>query len=676
MTFEGLQLGRYRLLRLIGRGASSEVYLAEDQKITRQVSVKVVLCEDSSSDDVKDAALLFQREAQTIAMLNHPNILPLFDFGEDVINGMVLTYLVTQYCAEGSLAAWLRQPGRPSVLPPHQVAHIIQMAASALEYAHDRQIIHRDVKPANFLVRSRKDTPGQPDLLLADFGVARFINATAKVSKTVRGTPIYMAPEQWMGSVEPATDQYALAVMAYEMLTGRPPFTGVQQQVMYQHIVVQAQPPSAYNPRITPAIDAVILRALAKAPADRFPTITEFTRAFQGAINHLSDTPAVSTSYTDPFMTIVQIPPPRVISYLPHPSDPSSVVPGVVIPSIIPGREIRTTLNISSTEALAGVSRTVILPDKRPVKVVVPAGAYDGQIMRVEGQDVSSSAGSQRETIIVMIAITPSTEPPVIEQIPGLPPSRVKWRPIILILLAMLVILGSVIGIFSFRASQSTTNLANATATASHSTAVASQPTAVASTTTTTQPPTAVPSVSTNPYDNGHWTQPSAVSLSANSAFNWDQVLGACIFAMDGYHVKGTSQGQACIARNMNFSNVTFQVQMTVASGQGGGILLLHSDGSAYYFRVNQDGTYALLGCTTPTSCNAMLTGGISSTITTGMNKPNLIAVVAKGNRIDLYVNGERVDSIDEPTSAHVQIGVVAEPASEVLFSNATVWTA
>ena len=124
------------------------------------------------------------------------------------------------YRAEGSLSDWLRQHGQAGLLSPQDVAHFVGQAASALQHAHDRQIIHQDVKPSNFLLRQRQETPTRSDLLLADFGIACFSTATASASQSIRGTPTYMAPEQWEGHPVPATDQYALAVMVYELLTG------------------------------------------------------------------------------------------------------------------------------------------------------------------------------------------------------------------------------------------------------------------------------------------------------------------------------------------------------------------------------------------------------------------------------------------------------------------------
>jgi len=282
MLLEGQQLGRYHLLRLLGRGAMGEVYLAEDRGINRQVAIKVIRTEVSlhpDTDEAREATNLFQREMKTIARLNHPQILPLFDYGEQVIDGATLTYMVMPFCPEGSLGAWLLQHSTSALLSPQDVAHIVLQAADALQHAHDQGIIHRDVKPSNFLIRSNREYPSRPNLLLADFGLAKL--NTGSTSHTIRGTPLYMAPEQWRGHPVPATDQYALAAMAYELLTGRPPFKGSLEQLMYQHSEGQPEPPSRLNPQLSAAMDAVLLRALAKNPEDRFPSIFAFARAFQ-----------------------------------------------------------------------------------------------------------------------------------------------------------------------------------------------------------------------------------------------------------------------------------------------------------------------------------------------------------------------------------------------------------
>src|ERR1700730_11777354 len=137
MSLEGSQIGRFRLLRLLGRGGMGEVYLAENDELRRQVAIKVIQAEYPDPD----ASRLFQREARAIAMLNHPHILPLFDFGEATIHGTILTYMVMPFCQEGTLAAWMQQRRNTALLSPQDVGYIVQQAASALQYAHNHQIV-------------------------------------------------------------------------------------------------------------------------------------------------------------------------------------------------------------------------------------------------------------------------------------------------------------------------------------------------------------------------------------------------------------------------------------------------------------------------------------------------------------------------------------------------------
>src|SRR5258706_2876693 len=180
MALEELQNGRYRLIRQIGQGAMGKVYLGEDTRIDRQVAIKVIQTEANpypDDDATKDAVRLFHREAQTIAKLNHPHILPLFDYDEASSDGSSPTYMVMPFCPEGSFADWLKQRRDRGLLPPQDVVQLVRQAADALQYAHDRGIIHRDVKPANFLIRSNRDNPNSPDLPLPHFAVARITAA-------------------------------------------------------------------------------------------------------------------------------------------------------------------------------------------------------------------------------------------------------------------------------------------------------------------------------------------------------------------------------------------------------------------------------------------------------------------------------------------------------------------
>ena len=368
MAFEELQNGRYHRLRALGSGGMGEVHLMEDSRISRQVAIKVTRTEGEpypDSDTAKDAARLFQREARAIAALEHTTILPLYDFGEETVDGTTITYMVMPYCTDGSLAGWLRQRGSNPLLSPRDVAYLIGQAAEALQCAHDHPVSHLDVKASNFLLRSNAKNPNRPHLLLADFGISRNSATAASSSRTIRGTPTAMAPEQWTSQPVAASDQYALAVMTYELLTGRPPFVGSMEQLMYQHFSVAPPPPSKLNPQLSDAIDAVILRALAKNPEDRYPAITDFASAFEQAAL-TSSTEFVSASQQ------------------------------------LDSGDIQATLRISPEEARAGINRSITLPSGQRVTVAVPAGASDGQVIRLQEADTSSSL---KQTVILTVAI-------------------------------------------------------------------------------------------------------------------------------------------------------------------------------------------------------------------------------------------------------------------------------
>ena len=303
MSLEGYQLDHYRIVRLLGSGGMGDVYLAEDERIGQQVALKVIRVEVSAYpavQDVQKATHQFRREARAIAMLDHPHILPLYSYGEQQVGDKTIMYLVMPYRSEGSLAHWMHQRGSVDLLPPGQAAQIIHQAAEALQHAHDRQIIHQDVKPSNFLIRSREKAQSVPDILLADFGIAKLTTTASSTSQSIRGTPVYMAPEQWQGKPTLASDQYALGIMAYELLTGHPPFLGVPGTVMFQHLTTTPTPPSALNPLLSVEVDTAVLQALAKEPEARFPSILAFASALENTIWSLDQHAAPVINATNP----------------------------------------------------------------------------------------------------------------------------------------------------------------------------------------------------------------------------------------------------------------------------------------------------------------------------------------------------------------------------------------
>jgi serine/threonine protein kinase len=404
MSLEGQQLGRYRLLKLIGSGGMGEVYLAQDPGINRQVAIKVVRVEavdytkrkvdtipgmrsvtGAVSMGLQDAARMFQREAKAIAMLDHPGILPLYDYGEQNVNGAILTYLVMPYREEGSLANWLRKGGFKD-LTIQIVEQMLQQAAAALQYAHDHQVVHQDVKPSNFLIRTSREHPKAPDLLLTDFGIAKLSMFTTRASQSIRGTPTYMAPEQWEGRPVPATDQYALAVMLYELLSGNPPFRGTPMQMMYAHVNTQPKAPSILNPRLSTIIDSVVLRGLAKKPEERFPSIIAFAFAFRQTLRSVDASIALGISNPEMFTF-----------------DRSPITLGNS------GFNASATLAINEDEARNGANRNITLPGGRQIRVRIPAGVKNGQVIRVLDQSDQTGTGSTIRVYLTLSIVTASS---------------------------------------------------------------------------------------------------------------------------------------------------------------------------------------------------------------------------------------------------------------------------
>ncbi|HLQ30564.1 MAG TPA: protein kinase [Ktedonobacteraceae bacterium] len=263
----GQQFGNYRLVRLLGRGGSAEVYLGQHLRLNMQAAIKI-LSTQLRENEIES----FQREAETIASLTHPHIVRILDF--DVKEGV--PFIVMDYAPNGSLRQ-LHPKGVPVSLP--SIVSYIQQVADALQYAHDQKLIHRDVKPENMLLGRRNE------VLLGDFGIATVAHRTTTLNiQEAAGTAIYMAPEQFQGMPRPASDEYALGIVVYEWLYGTPPFTSNDFiQLGYQHTFVP--PPSLHNsnPSIPPAVEQVVLTALEKDPHRRFATVSAFARALEQA---------------------------------------------------------------------------------------------------------------------------------------------------------------------------------------------------------------------------------------------------------------------------------------------------------------------------------------------------------------------------------------------------------
>src|ERR1700730_17414762 len=266
-SLEGTSLGRYRLLRRLGRGGMSEVYRASDELMHREVAVKVV------SSTHTDYIERFQREAEAIGRLQHDHILPAYDLGEQP----PWHYLVMPYIVYGTLQDVLEK-GPMSL---EYAGELLQQIASGLQFAHDQGIIHRDIKPSNILLRDDHYA------YLADFGLAKSLDGGDTITQTgnLMGTPEYMAPELTEGPATTSSDLYALGILIYEMVTGQVPFSAETPIAVYwKQLRDQPVPPSQINPAIPPSIEHVILRALDKVPHRRYSSPNELAQAYIEAL--------------------------------------------------------------------------------------------------------------------------------------------------------------------------------------------------------------------------------------------------------------------------------------------------------------------------------------------------------------------------------------------------------
>src|SRR5450432_530144 len=279
----GKSLDQYEILSLLGKGGMATVYRSRQPSMDREVAIKVI--SGQIADDPTFIAR-FEREARLIAKLQHPHILPVYDFGRQ--EGIL--YLVMRLVEGGSLDARLRQ----GPLPLDSAVRMFTDIASALNYAHDQGIIHRDLKPNNILLDS-KDNP-----YLTDFGIAKMMqDSTGQITATgaIIGTPSYMAPEMWRGeAVDARTDIYSLGIMLYEMVTGDLPFKGdTPYALMYKHF--DAPVPSLLNsrPDLPEGLSQVINKAVAKKSQDRYSSAEEMAADLYDALYAQGTTKAAKT---------------------------------------------------------------------------------------------------------------------------------------------------------------------------------------------------------------------------------------------------------------------------------------------------------------------------------------------------------------------------------------------
>jgi serine/threonine protein kinase len=354
-SLEGTALGgRYQLEGLLGQGGMAQVYRGTDTVLGRTVAIKVL-----GPQYTRDEAFVtrFRREAQAAARLNHPGVVSVYDTGSD----QGVHYIVMEYVAGRTLAEILHQEGR---LLPERAAEVAAQVAGALSFAHAAHLVHRDVKPANIML-----TPGG-EVKVMDFGIARALSTDSLTqTATVLGTASYLSPEQAQGAaVDPRSDVYSLGVVLYEMLTGQAPFAGDSPvAVAYKHVREDPVLPTALVPEVGGDLEAVVMKAMAKNPANRYASAEEMKEDLERVLHGepVAATPVLAPEQSTQVLTR----PVRDTAVLPVPAVDDErrrrrrIAAGILIGILVLGALVAGLILLATS--LIGSTPTVKVPDVR-----------------------------------------------------------------------------------------------------------------------------------------------------------------------------------------------------------------------------------------------------------------------------------------------------------------------
>jgi serine/threonine protein kinase len=622
---EGISLGRYRLTQRLGRGGMAEVYLATDERMQREVAVKIV------SSSHAEFAERFSREAQAMGQLHHEHLLSAYDYGEQEL----WHYLVMPYIAHGTLNDLVKD----GPLGLNHAGELLQQVASALQYAHQRGLIHRDIKPSNILLRDDHYA------YLADFGLARALEGGGDLTQTgmLLGTPEYMAPELAEGPAGKSSDIYALAIVLYQMISGRVPFRGdTAISTFWKHMRESPRSPSQLNTLVPAAIDRVLLRALDKDPQKRYPTAPALSQAYQDALHTLEEMPSL---YATEGRDTGTAPPARV----PSPDQ------------LPPPRAAR--------------------PPSSPEMLFLP------------GQPESQNPPGSRRTYPPSTPARPHFEqttdtinpPPAASLRPRRQSSRVWIGSLMGVVL--LLIVSITLGYFTLQNQQHTRVSGTATAHAgATSTVLVSQTQHVIA---TQQTATAVATSARTAQKNAEATAtaitagPPQVSDPLNNPDpnGWPNDGTNCSFTNTAYFITASSVNtlQPCLSGNLHYGDAASEVDVTLISSADAGLLFRASaDGNQFYdFEITSQNQFFLRYRNN--NRYIFLIRNTASSAIQGVGGKNTLLVIASGSHFQLFINGTFVGAADDSTFASGQLGLAAGSLSasngDASFTNLRVYT-
>lgn len=627
----GETLGTCTLERQIGRGGMGTVYLARQLRPRRSVAVKVLQPGTALNEKAQsDFLTRFRREADAIAALDHINIMPVYEYGEQD----QLAYLVMPYVSGGTLRQVLNKRG---TLPLSDALPIIEQTAAALDYAHERSIVHRDIKPGNILFHA------DGRLLLADFGLAKVLSETTQMMAVVPpeettektallvedddtlsssslsesaliGTPEYLSPEQALGqAIDGRTDVYSLGIVLFQMLTGEVPFVGsTPLATILLH--TQAEPPSisAAVPTISPEVEAVIMRAMAKDPAQRYATAGDFARALRIAMEG-DEAEQIFGPFLSRKTPVLSSQSPLNNDTLPDIAQVMAAEQTTAQESPLPSAEVATTPRLLPQPGKPGVGRSRLLVAfcSLLILVLISGGAF-AYLNR-------SLAGSRPVQAHITKTPQPTSKPTVQAAVPTpmiAAGSNIYWSPLL----------------------YSTCNQANGSWTKDSNAIVTCSPAATEL---------------TNKLTSGQRILAGMFlsTLPGGGSPPGDYLLQVVAVPKPG------SQGQF---------GVFFRNQTVPATGQS----VLHH--GTYAFLI--DPTDHTWNATAYNDATGALTVLTSNPVTVPLTGPLTIDILVKGNTFSLYLNGQHQGGAIDSTYASGTIGFAVSTNTDVLFQNLAIY--